>query len=87
MQRLSSARRFLRIFILACFSALSIACSGEGSTAPGGAGGSAGAGGEGGVGGPTQKTCTLNEDGPGPDGALDLEVEVVAVSFRTATFS
>jgi glucose/arabinose dehydrogenase len=78
MHRSKSATRFLRIFILSCFSALSIACTGEGSTAPGGAGGAAGGGGEGGAGGLTQKTCTLNEDGPGPDGALDLEVEVVA---------
>ena len=71
------ARRLQQSLYLALLAILLIGCSGSSSTA--GDGGNGGTGGEGASGGaPSFKTCTLEEDGAGPNGALALEVEVVA---------
>ena len=71
------ARRLQQSLFLALFAILLIGCSDSSST--GGGGGNGGTGGEGASGGaPSFKSCTLEEDGAGPNGALELEVEVVA---------
>jgi len=76
MHQSNGKRRSLRFFALACLGTLSIGCSGAGSSDAVGTGGAAGVGGAGGV--PAPKTCSVSEDGPGPDGELNLDVEVVA---------
>lgn len=73
MHRFDGTIGLFRFFTLACVGTLSAACSSPGSSATGGSGGVGGAGGA-----PAPKTCTVSEDGPGPDGALALDVEVVA---------
>jgi glucose/arabinose dehydrogenase len=63
------------IGLLAIFSVVLAACSSSNTTSTGGAGGE---GGSGGSTVPSFQECTLNEDGPGPAGPLELDVEVIA---------
>ena len=78
MHRPIPARDLSSNILLTVLCALPLGCSGSSTGSAGGAGGVAGQGGAGGVSGPSFQTCTLNEDGPGPEGPLELDVEVVA---------
>ena len=70
-------RPHFRLLVLA---AVVVSAAGCGSSTQGGGGGSGegGSGGDAGSGGAFEKTCTLVEDDAGPEGALSLEIEVVA---------
>jgi glucose/arabinose dehydrogenase len=67
------ARRYLA---LSC----AILCAGlfGCSSVSSGGGGSGGSDGPGGTGGTFEKSCLLETEGPGPEGPLDLDIEVVA---------
>lgn len=75
---LTRARGFVSLSGCMFLCALLASCSSTSSGGDAGTSGQGGSGGESGTGGTFEKSCLLEENGAGPEGPLDLQVEVVA---------